>query len=61
MAAEKCKKCKFFKEAISPTGEPDKVPPNTVGECHRNPPSSSRGRRPLVQIDEWCGEYAVKE
>ena len=48
-----CKDCKFYKEL-----EP--LETGVIGECRRNPPHADLSF-PMVDDDDWCGEFAPIE
>jgi len=57
-----CRQCRFFRAAAPQPAPEDR----NSGECRRYPPSPpDLGARtgndwPLVQPDDWCGEYQAR-
>jgi len=54
---DKCKDCKFWifsKEGSEEMGQ-------TVGICHRYPPTYAIGCNALIPVVYWCGEWKRKK
>jgi len=68
-----CGSCRFFDEIENPTWVDSRVHDSSTGRgvcyegfCRRYPPSfydkdAEQCNWPLVDYDEWCGEYKTRE